>query len=240
MIGVLIISCSNPSTRKENQKPLLELVAPDHSNIHFNNELFEDKDLNIITFEYFYNGAGVAVGDINNDGLQDIWFSGNMVDSKLYLNQGGFQFEDISAKAGISTKGKWATGVTMVDINADGWLDIYVCMAGPYSSERRKNLLFINQKDGTFVEQAEAFGLDDTGHTTQAAFLDFDRDGDLDVYLLTNITEEIGPNIIRAKKLSGESPNTDRLYRNDKGQFNDVSKAAGILKRRLWTWSSNS
>ena len=229
LVCVLIVNCSNPS-KKEGDSVLMELIDPAHSNVHFNNELFEDENLNIITFEYFYNGAGVAIGDLNNDGLQDIWFSGNMVDSKLYLNQGGLQFEDITTVAKVNTDGKWATGATMVDINSDGWLDLYVCMAGPYGPAQRKNLFFINQKDGTFVEQAEKLGLDDDGHTTQAAFFDFDRDGDLDVYLLTNITEEIGPNVIRPKKLDGESFNTDRLYRNDNGHFSNVSRAAGILK----------
>ena len=159
------------------------MIPPEHSNLHFNNELFEDENLNIITFEYFYNGAGVAVGDVNNDGLQDIGFSGNMVDGKLYLNRGNLQFEDVTTKAQINTNGKWATGATMVDINNDGWLDLYVCAAGPYGPQRRENSLFINQKDGTFMDQAHAFGLADSGHTTQAAFFDYDLDGRLGCYI---------------------------------------------------------
>ena len=227
---LLVAGCSPSSHHRTDSRTVFRLVDPDHSNIHFSNELFEDEGLNIITFEYLYNGAGVGIGDVNNDGLQDIFFSGNMVAPKLYLNQGDMKFLDATASAGISAGGRWATGVTMVDINNDRWLDIYVSVAGPYGAEKRKNLLFVNQQDGTFAERAEALGLADSGHTTQTVFFDYDRDGDLDAYLLTNITETTGPNVIRPKKVSGESPNTDRLYRNEAGQFHDVSAEAGILK----------
>ncbi len=209
---------------------LFKLHSPEHTGIHFSNQLYEDENLNILTFEYFYNGAGVGTGDLNNDGLPDVFFSGNMEKSRLYINKGDFRFEDITGAAGINTEGRWVTGVSMVDINADGWLDIYLSCAGPYSPARRANLFYLNNQDGTFSEKAAALGLADTGHTTQAAFFDYDRDGDLDVYLLTNITEDVGPNVIRKKKLNGESPNTDRLYRNDEGRFVDVSRPAGISK----------
>ena len=210
--------------------PLFELLPPESTGITFENTLYETNDLNIITFEYFYNGAGVGILDVNKDGLQDIFFTANMKPSELYLNKGHFTFENITTTAGIDTKNQWATGVSIVDINNDGWSDIYVCMAGPYGSAARKNQFYINNGDGTFSEKAAALGLDDDGHTTQAAFFDYDRDGDLDVYLLTNITEDKGPNVIRPKKLDGSSINTDRLYRNDNGQFVNVSKTAGILK----------
>ena len=211
-------------------------ISAEQSGVHFSNLLFEDETLNIITFEYFYNGAGVGIGDVNNDGLQDVFFSANMMESKLYLNKGDFVFEDITQKAGIHTRGKWATGVSMVDINQDGWMDIYVCFAGPYVDPwLRANHLYINKGDNTFSEQAQPYGLADTGHSTQAAFFDYDKDGDLDMYLLTNITDRTGPNIIRPKRLNGQMPNTDRLYRNhgpnSAGQitFRNVSGEAGIL-----------
>ncbi|MBA4054070.1 MAG: RNA-binding protein [Marivirga sp.] len=190
----------------------------------------ENEQLNILTFEYFYNGAGVGIGDINNDGLKDVFFSANQVSNRLYLNTGELKFRDITQQAGFQFSGKWATGVSMVDIDQDGWLDIYVCYAGPFTdAHKRANELYINNHDNTFTEKAKEFGLADTAHTTQAAFFDYDRDGDLDVYLLTNITDETGPNIIRPKKVKSEMLNTDRLYRNNGDKtFTDVSKEAGI------------
>jgi len=211
------------------QDPLFHLHAPSESGITFSNQLFPSPDLNIITFEYFNNGAGVALGDIDRDGWTDVFFTGNMTNAALYRNKGSFTFEDVSETAGIDTRGQWATGVHMIDLNEDGWLDIYVSCAGPFGPDRRTNLLFVNQQDGTFQEQAAQYGLDDRGHTTQTVFFDYDRDGDLDAYLLTNIMEkEVGPNVIRPKKTKGQSPNTDRLYRNDNGRFTDVSAEAGI------------
>ena len=222
---ITVSNCSN-----KGETPLLELLPSHVTGIDFTNQLYEDEDLNIITFEYFYNGAGVGIGDINNDGLQDIFFSGNMVSNRLYLNKGDMRFEDITKKSGLRTLGKWATGVAMVDINLDGWLDIYVCYAGPFGNpQRRANELYINNGNNTFTEKADAYGLGDTGHSVQAAFFDYDRDGDLDVYILTNTTDETGPNIIRPKRLKGEMINTDRLYRNNGDRtFSDVSVEAGI------------
>lgn len=208
---------------------MLLLHDPGRTGVDFVNRLTPSPDLNIITFEYFNNGGGVAAGDINQDGLPDLFFSGNMTTSRLYLNEGQFRFRDITEEAGIDTQGRWATGVQMVDLNNDGWLDIYVSCAGPYEPARRANLLYINNQDGTFSEQAEAFGLADRGHTTQTAFFDYDRDGDLDAYLLTNIMDaETGPNVIRPKRTQGQAPNTDRLYENKDGYFVDVSARAGI------------
>jgi hypothetical protein len=226
LIIFLLLSCSDAKL-----PPLLEQIPPTSANIHFSNALVEDEELNIITFEYFYNGAGVGTGDINNDGLVDIFFSANMSGSRLYLNKGEMKFDDITDRSGIHTGDKWATGVSMVDINQDGWLDIYVCFAGPYLDPRRRtNELYINNKDNTFSEQAEQYGLADRGHTVQAAFFDYDRDNDLDVYLLTNITDETGPNVIRPKRIHGEMVNTDRLYRNNgNNTFTNVSKEAGIV-----------
>jgi len=218
-------------SRNERKAPLFESLSAAQTGIQHSNQLIEDENLNILTFEYFYNGAGVGAGDFNNDGQCDLFFCGNMNPCTLYFNEGKLKFKDVTQKAGIDTHNRWATGVSVVDINADGWLDIYVCCAGPYPPERRANLLYLNQGNGIFVERAAEYGLDDTGHTTQAAFFDYDRDGDLDVYLLTNIMDhDLGPNVIRPKRINGEAASTDRLYRNDGGKFVNVSREAGILK----------
>lgn len=239
LLSCLLISCSGSDYKSDATDPLLVLHDASTTGIDFSNEIFETTDLNILTFEYLYNGAGVAVADFNGDLLPDLYFAGNMVNGKLYLNRGDFHFEDITEQAGISTDRKWGTGVSVVDINDDGRLDLYLCFAGPYGPDRRENMLYINKgpqnKDDPygavyFEEQAEAYGLNDNAHTTHAAFFDYDKDGDLDVYLLNNITDETGPNIIRPKRLKGEMPNTDRLYRNDNGLFTNVSTIAGILK----------
>jgi hypothetical protein len=230
-LGIILVSFTLFQCACDQKKaPLLELLSSDDTGIDFTNQLSEDEDLNIITFEYFYNGAGVGIGDINNDGLKDIFFSANMSSNRLYLNKGDLKFEDITASAGLTTSGKWAAGVAMVDINQDSLLDIYVCYAGPFANpQQRANELYINNGNNTFTEKARQYGLADTGHSVQAAFFDYDRDGDLDVYLLTNITDETGPNVIRPKRVKGEMVNTDRLYRNNGDQtFTDVSKAAGI------------
>ncbi|MEO1010806.1 MAG: CRTAC1 family protein, partial [Bacteroidota bacterium] len=227
---LLVISCELAPGKKGDKQSLFQWHGPEATGIHFSNTLYPSSELNVVTFEYFYNGAGVAVGDINNDGLQDIYFSGNMVPGKLYLNLGGFKFRDITEQSGINTQGKWGTGVVMVDINADGLLDLYLCFSGPYGPQLRQNLLYINNGDMTFSEKSAVYGLDDESHTTQAAFLDYDRDGDLDVYLLNNITDRTGPNIIRPKRNKGQMINTDKLYRNDGDFFTDVSVQAGILK----------
>jgi hypothetical protein len=220
-----MISCSY-----QKETPLFELLSAEYTGIDFVNQLYEDENLNIITFENFYNGGGVGVVDMNNDGLQDIFFTGNMVSNRLYLNKGDMQFEDVTKTSGLTTLGKWATGVAMVDINEDGWMDIYVCYAGPSADPvQRTNELYINNGNATFSERAKEYGLADTGHSIQAAFFDYDRDGDLDVYMLTNTTDETGPNIIRPKRLNGEMNNTDRLYRNNGNlTFSNVSTEAGI------------
>lgn len=229
-IAWLIGACTS---KKDDQK-LFELLSPDETGVHFNNRLREDDQLNILTYEYFYNGGGVGAGDINNDGLTDLFFTGNMSESKLYVNKSKdqqIQFEDITARSGIQISEGWARGVAMADINADGFLDIYVCRAGPAQVGKLSNLLFINQKDNTFKEEAKAYGLDYTGNTTQAAFFDYDHDGDLDAYLVTNVMNMRGPNNIRPKVSDGSSPNADRLFRNNgNGTFTDVSKESGILE----------
>lgn len=229
-IAWLIGAC----TSKKDSPKLFELLSPDQTGIHFNNRLHENDQLNILTYEYFYNGGGVGAGDINNDGLTDLFFTGNMTESKLYVNKSRnkrIEFEDITAKSGIQVAEGWARGVAMVDINADGYLDIYVCRAGPVQVGTLPNQLFINQKNNTFKEEAKAYGLDYSGNATQAAFFDYDHDGDLDAYLVTNVMNMRGPNNIRPKVGDGSSPNADRLFRNNgNGTFTDVSKESGILE----------
>ncbi len=217
------------SCNKNKGDQLFHLLSPDETGITFSNTLPENDTLNAIEYDYLYNGAGVGIGDINNDGLEDIFFGGNMVTSKLYLNKGNMQFEDITEKAGVATD-RWVTGVSMADINSDGFIDIYLCVAGPNKSAEKPNMLFINNGDGTFTEAARAYGLADIGYSTQAAFFDYDKDGDLDMYLLTNALESFPRNNARPKKVNGQGLSTDRLYRNNgDNTFTDVSREAGIL-----------
>ncbi len=209
--------------------------------ITFANRLTDSDSVNVLSFEYMYNGAGVGVGDFNNDGLADIYFAGNQVSSQLYLNQGDFHFKDITkiSKTGTSV---WCTGVSVADVNQDGWPDIYVSVAGPTKDTTlRTNKLFINngaQPGGipVFTESAAAYGLNDSGYSTQAAFFDYDQDGDLDCYVLTNAMENTNRNAVRPKQLNGESASTDRLYRNEgikpgtkSPYFVNVSRQSGIL-----------
>src|SRR5206468_435888 len=171
--------------QQQKTPPLFRLLTPDQTGVRFANTITTTDSENVQTDVYIYNGAGVAVGDIDNDGLPDIFFAANMVSSRLYLNKGNMRFEDITRSAGVATN-DWATGVAMVDINNDGYLDIYVSVSGPERSkgEDRANLLFINNGNRTFTEAAAKFGIADTNFTTQAAFLDYNRDGCLDLFLL--------------------------------------------------------
>src|SRR5258708_39376290 len=165
---------------------LFTLLRPGETGIHFSNDLKEDTVFNIIEYLYFYNGGGVAVGDINNDGLVDVYFSSNQNSNKLYLTQGNLQFEDITERSNCKGIGNWKTGVTMADVNGDGFLDIYVCGVGNYKKFNSRNQLWINNGDLTFTDRTRESGLDFQGLSTQAAFFDFDLDGDLDCYLLNH------------------------------------------------------
>src|SRR3954469_912865 len=170
---------------------LFQLVSSEHSGIHFNNKITENDSINPLDMTNIYNGGGVGIGDFNNDGLEDIYFSGNQVPNKLYLNKGKFKFEDVTKDANVNGQGKWCRGVAVVDINNDGFQDIYVCASISANPSLRENLLYINQgndKNGVphFKDMAAEYGLNDTTHTTMAAFFDYDNDGDLDVYLLVN------------------------------------------------------
>src|SRR5205814_3274962 len=191
---------------------------------------------NVQTDVYVYNGAGVAIGDIDNDGLPDIFFSGNMVSSRLYLNKGNMRFDDVTQAAGVATN-RWATGATMVDINNDGYLDIYVSVSGSERSKGRDraNLLFINNGDRTFTEAAARYGIADTGFTTQAVFLDYNRDGCLDLFLLNNSPKDFarGASDTHPLGVRSNSPGVySKLYRNNgDGTFTDVSREAGMLQQ---------
>jgi hypothetical protein len=224
---------------KRNDK-LFRLVAAEDSGIDFNNSIRENDTLNPINLVNIYNGGGVGVADFNNDGLQDIYFTGNMVECKLYLNKGEMRFEDITATAGVGGNGKWCRGVAVVDINNDGWMDMYVCASLHGSAERRKNLLYVNQgktANGSvaFREEAAAYGLDDTSHSTMANFFDYDNDGDLDMYLVVNeILPKVDPSTFKPKVVDGSFPSTGRLYRNDFNEplkhpvFTNVTREAGL------------
>jgi hypothetical protein len=206
-------------------QPLFTARTAKETGINFENTLTETERFNYFHFDYFYNGGGVAIGDINNDGLQDVFFSGNQVQNKLFLNQGNLNFEDISKTSGIEQGTKlWDTGVSMIDINADGWLDIYVCRSGSADEKRpMTNLLYINQHDNTFKEQGEEFGLADGNRSVQAAFLDFDRDGDLDVFVINHIKNN---SYLSNDKRADFTSNT--LYRNDNGKFFDITDKAEV------------
>jgi len=177
---IILISCS------EKEIKLFEEISPKESGIDFENNLFFKQDFNIFTYRNYYNGGGVGLGDINNDGLLDIYFTSNLNQNKLYLNKGNFQFEDITETAKVGGTKSWSTGVSIVDINSDGFLDIYVSNSGDIRGDNKQNELFINNGDLTFTEKAKDFGLDDRGYSTHAAFFDYDKDGDLDCYLLNN------------------------------------------------------
>jgi enediyne biosynthesis protein E4 len=271
MLCSLFVSCNQ-------KKTLFQLIPSSQSGIKFNNKIVEDEKYNVLEYMNIYTGAGVAAGDINNDGLIDLYFSGNQETGRLYLNKGNFKFEDITEKAGLITD-RWCTGVSMVDINGDGWLDIYVNVAGSPKFGDRHNLLYINNGlspsplsgesrgevapsplrgegkgevstpwrgaggEVTFTEKAKEFGIAETRQTMNSSFFDYDKDGDLDLFLITNPADEMvtGVNTIDERMINGESAGTDILYRNDgispspsgegRGEvhFTDVSREAGIL-----------
>lgn len=216
------------------------LLSSDQTRVDFNNRIIEDDTFNILNFEYVYNGGGVAIADFNNDGLPDIYFTGNMVPNRLYLNRGNLEFEDVTGVAGVAAGNRWCSGVAVIDVNGDGLKDIYVCATTYADPSRRRNLLFVNQGMGdegipAFSEMAEAYGVADSSHSTAAAFIDYDRDGDMDLFVIANEMEEKKtPNVYR-KAGEAAPERIDRLYRNDwdslKGHpvFTNVSEEAGIV-----------
>jgi hypothetical protein len=232
-----LISCKQEKTQKAEPSPAPIFELMQNTGIDFNNKVVDGQIENSFLFRNFYNGGGVAIGDINNDGLPDIFFTSNSGANKLYLNKGDFKFEDITAKAGIIQDDKWNTGVTFVDINGDGWLDIYVCTSGHMKTGNRKNKLYINNHDNTFTEEAAKYGLDISAYTTQVSFFDYDGDGDLDCFMINNSPIPINTlnNANRRDLPDAQWPvadflkgGGDHLYRNDNGHFTEVTKQAGI------------
>ncbi|WP_299797037.1 FG-GAP-like repeat-containing protein [uncultured Maribacter sp.] len=239
---LLVLSCSDQKKEtisnvvydeSSNQK-IFKKIPSEHSQITFSNDLKENIETydNVFNFDYFYNGAGVGVEDINNDGLLDIFFSANQVENKLYLNKGNLIFEDISDKAGINFNKKWSNGVTFVDINNDGWQDIYISQGGPNNRSNRNNLLYINNHDNTFTESAKEYGIDDAGISTQTAFFDYDKDGDLDCIVMNeNELYGLDPiSLLKAVKTSSETKyfNSSHFYKNIDGKYVDVTKEVGL------------
>jgi len=228
LFALLLFTSCEPSSQT-----LFQLIPPEKSNVDFINTITETEEFNILTEEYIYNGGGVAVADFNNDSLPDLYFTGNQVTDRLYLNKGNFKFEDVSNGSGIANVNFWSSGVSVVDINLDGLIDIYVSVTMDKDSTNRQNLLYINKgiENGIpiFQESAKAYGLNDHGNTTQSTFFDYDKDGDLDVYLLTNVIDTKLPGSYRPKLTNGTSINNDRLYRNNgDNTFTNVSQEAGI------------
>jgi len=225
----LVFSCKNATT--------FELLSGDDTGIHFSNKIVENDSLTILKYEYLYNGSGVGMGDFNNDGLLDIFFSGSQANAALYLNKGEMHFEELGKASGLDTKDRWCSGVSIVDVNGDGLLDVYVSATMKNAERDRQNMLFVNQgiKAGkpSFKEMAAEYGINDNGHSEHAAFFDYDRDGDLDLYVLTDVIDQF-PSLYRPKVTDGSYPNTDRLYRNDWSKeknhpvYTNVSKEAGI------------
>ena len=227
ILSFQLMSCDS---KTENNSTLFELLSSEKTKIDFINNITYTNEFNIYTYRNFYNGGGVGLGDVNNDGLLDIYLTANQLPNRLYINKGNFVFEDVTETAKLSGNRAWSTGVSMVDINSDGWLDIYVCNSGDVYGDNRQNEFFINNGDGTFSENAEQMGLADSGLSTHAAFFDYDKDGDLDVYLLNNSFTAVSTfNFQKKLRDKRDQKGGDKLFRNDSGKFIDVSEEAGIF-----------
>ena len=245
-----ILSCDKETSQQEKKikatdqkvksqkvvETVFERINSSESGIDFSNTIEDKIDTkeNLFDYDFFYNGSGVGIADLNNDGLDDIFFTGNQVENRIYRNKGGLTFEDVTEKAGVNANKQWANGVTFADVNNDGWLDIYVCQGGPFEEAKRRNLLFINKQDMTFEEKAEEYGIADTGISTQAAFFDYDKDGDLDC-IVSNENELYGLDPVRFHQILKNQKDlleksSAHLYRNDKGKFVNVTEKAGVLK----------
>jgi hypothetical protein len=218
------------------QQTLFSLLPSKQTGVDFKNEIVETEGLNVLAYEYFFNGGGLAVGDLDNDGLQDLFFTANMGPNKVYRNLGSLKFKDVTKSAGAGLEGRpghWKTGVTMADVNADGWLDIYVCYSGKGDPSVRRNQLFINMGGFKFQEAAREFGLDDPSFSNQAAFFDYDRDGDLDMFLLNHSTKKVDNlEFTKYRNIPDEFAGC-RFYENESGKFRDVSDKVGISRSSL-------
>ncbi|TWI96246.1 VCBS repeat protein [Mucilaginibacter frigoritolerans] len=233
--SIIIVFClSIIACKKKQEHPLFELLPSSQTNIHFINHISDNEKPGILDYLYYYNGGGVAIGDVNNDGLPDIYFTSNHKGgNKLYINKGNYQFEDVTDKAGVAGMADWCTGVTMADVNNDGYLDIYVCAVAGKFGLKGHNLLYINNHDGTFTERSAEYGLDFSGYSTQATFFDADHDGRLDCFLLNQSDHSVamyGDTSLRRKpnKFTGS-----RFYLNKNGHFNDVTPTSGIYSSAL-------
>jgi len=230
VFALVVSSCAD----NKKSETLFERLSASYTGIDFENTITTNDSINILNYEYLYNGGGVGVGDFNKDNLPDVFFSGNLTSGKLYLNKGALKFEDITSASGINTSGKWTTGVSVIDVNQDGYDDVYLSVGGMGNKSEFPNLLYINNGDLTFTEAAAEYGLADQGESIQAVFFDYDLDGDLDMYLLTGGGFENSAISVRAMQTNGTARNTDRLYRNDYNEklghpvFTNVSAEAGI------------
>ena len=237
LILFLVLFIASCGTDRREDDFLFTLLSSSSTNVDFKNQLTENEQFNIIQYLYFNNGAGVAAGDINNDGLVDLYFTSNQKPNKLYLNKGNFKFEDITDNAGVAGNGDWKTGVTMADVNGDGFLDIYICQVGKYKNLNGRNQLFINQGNLTFKDEAQKYGLDFQGFSTQSAFFDFDMDGDLDMYLLNHSVHTSRSYGNVSLRFEEDTLAGDRLFRNDevagKRFFVDITRKAGILSSQI-------
>lgn len=234
LLSLIGAGCELTPEKPETPQTLFSMIPAAESGLTFENQLEYDRQFNIYTYRNFYNGGGVAVGDVNQDGLQDVYFTANMKSNRLYLNKGDFEFEDITEQAGVGGDRAWSTGVSMADINGDGLVDIYVCNSGDIEGDNKQNELYLNQgldEDGIpiFKEAAEEMGLADQGFSTHIAFFDYDKDGDLDAYLLNNSYRAIGSfNLMENERTERDEIGGDKLFRNDGNVFTDVSEEAGI------------
>ena len=220
--GLALAGCG-----RAREPQLFERLSPERTGVTFVNRLPDDTAFNILTYMYFYDGGGVAVGDVNNDGLPDLYFTSNVGPNRLYLNKGNYRFEDVTERAGVADPDGWKTGVTMADVNGDGYVDIYVS-AVDLLTMHGHNVLYVNNGDGTFTDRTKEYGLDFAGLSTQALFFDYDGDGDLDMYLLTHTPHPERGNALHRQHASPGARLGDRLYRQDKGHFVDVSDQAGL------------
>ncbi|MFT4681846.1 MAG: hypothetical protein ACI9FU_002063 [Granulosicoccus sp.] len=237
LVASIFLSCNssvkeNPKSENKRKEPLFQKMLASQTNIGFVNEIPVDVEEDQFDYYYTANGAGVAIADLNNDGLQDVYFLANLGGNKCYINKGGFEFTEVSAIAGLSCNdGGWNTGVTCADVNSDGWMDIYVTRSGDRSMQLKQNLLFINQQDGTFIEQAKEFGINDAGSGTQSAFFDYDLDGDLDLYVMNHPSDWKRRSYTTSKQSDQNERgiDSDQFYENNGNYFKNISESAGLL-----------